>query len=421
MSKNLINIAKLGALVESAKSGIVQLAAKSNEETPKIPVEHHEEEKIETVEQLENSIMSLSGEMSPAMFQVLKSQLQVLNTISSPTMTGMMIDNLVQGLCFSMKDADSNSIPSIRESYIRLIQNYIFMAEAKMHYVVDKNKEEAIQLLTECGKMLADTFVDVAAITIPVGKSAKIVKSVSKDMFKIAGTNGKNILPTLISLFTTKKTIEEKQDEFFRTVEDLFDTFEKHTELFGKSIVINGMLSKYRKILVERFTDAKVRVIKNRKSVAELQNINKLSDEITKTLKNGDLLGMASAGLKSAFDIVLARKATQYDLQTFFIMYDAFDAEVKELKITLESEEKRLKALEQDKKKIGIFNFSEKKEASQSIEGQLAKLGEVKKEVKNAEKKLRELKEYLPEAKAIKEEINRYESRLKRIEQQYLS
>ena len=130
------------------------------------------EDIIDTVDQLQNSLVSIEAEMSPAMLQVLKSQIQVLGTISSPTMTGMMIDNLVLGLKQSMDEAEPKTIPAIRDSYIRLIQNYVFMAEAKMRYVVDKNKEEANRMLAESGKMLADTFADIAMIGIDLASLA---------------------------------------------------------------------------------------------------------------------------------------------------------------------------------------------------------------------------------------------------------
>jgi len=286
---------------------------------------------------------------------------------------------------------------------------------------VDKNKEEANRMLAESGKMLADTFADIAMIAVPAGKARKIVKSVNKNMFEIKPASGGDFFSNMVKVFNAKSVIEEKQKEFFSTIENLFDTFEKYPDLFGPSILINGMLSKYRKILVDRYADSKIKVIKNRKSVAELQKASQLSDDLMKTFKKGDIWGMVSSGVQSFFNAAISRKATQYDLQTFFMMYDAFDAELKELKAKLSEEESRLKELEQQKKQVGFFNFSGKKETAKSIEEQLAKLADCKKEVLSAEKKLKELKALLPEAKALKEDINRYESRLISIEQLYLS
>ena len=70
---------------------------------------------------------------------------------------------------------------------------------------------------------------------------------------------------------------------------------------------------------------------------------------------------------------------------------------------------------------MGSLISREKKETAKSIEEQLAKLADCKKEVLSAETKMKELKALLPEAKALKEDINRYESRLISIEQLYLS
>lgn len=418
----LLEKSKISSLVDSAKKGVNGIVKSTNLALAKEAVKTPDaKEQIETIDQLQDSLVTLEGEMSPAMLQVLKSQIQVLGTISSPTMTGMMIDNLVLGLKQSMDTAEPTTIPAIRDSYIRLIHNYVFMAEAKMRYVVDKNKEEANRLLAESGKMLADTFADIAAIAVPAGKARKIVKSVNKNMFEIKPASGGDFFSNMVKVFNAKSVIEEKQKEFFSTIENLFDTFEKYPDLFGPSILINGMLSKYRKILVDRYADSKIKVIKNRKSVAELQKASQLSDDLMKTFKKGDIWGMVSSGVQSFFNAAISRKATQYDLQTFFMMYDAFDAELKELKAKLSEEESRLKELEQQKKQVGFFNFTGKKETAKSIEEQLAKLADCKKEVLSAEKKLKELKALLPEAKALKEDINRYESRLITIEQLYLS
>lgn len=412
----------LGSVLSNATKGIDIILKKAEQVATKAEAKTSgSEDVIETVDQLQNSLVSIEAEMSPAMLQVLKSQIQVLGTIGSPTMTGMMIDNLVLSLKQSMDEAEPTTIPVIRDSYIRLIQNYVFMAEAKMRYVVDKNKEEANRMLAESGKMLADTFADIASIAVPAGKARKIVKSVNKNMFEIKPASGGDFFSNMVKVFNAKSVIEEKQKEFFGTIENLFDTFEKYPDLFGPSILINGMLSKYRKLLVERYADSKIKVIKNRKSVAELQKASQLTDDLMMTFKKGDIWGMVGSGVQSFFNSAISRKATQYDLQTFFMMYDAFDAELKELKTRLSDEECRLKELEQQKKQVGFFNFSDKKEAAKSIEEQLEKLADCKKEVSSAEKKLKELKALLPEANALKEDINRYESRLISIEQLYLS
>ena len=295
------------------------------------------------------------------------------------------------------------------------------MAEAKMRYVVDKNKEEANRMLAESGKMLADTFVEIATIAVPAGKAKNIIKSVNKNMFDIKPSSGGDFFSNMVKVFNAKTVIEEKQKEFFDTIENLFDTFEKHSNLFGPSIVINGMLSKYRKILVERYTDSKIKVIKNQKSIAELQKASLLTNDLMNTLKAGDVWGMVSSGAQSLINAALSRKAAQYDLQTFFVMYDAFDNEVKELKSNLAAEENRLKELQAQKKQIGLFNFSNKKESKNSIDEQLVRLNQCKNEVSVAENKFKELKALLPEAKALKEEINRYEARLIAIEQRYIS
>ena len=103
---------KIDSIVDGAKNALDGLSKK--EETKETTVAVKEERQIETLEELQEALAPFESEMSPAMLQVLKSQMQVLGTISSPTMTGMMIDNLVQGLEISLKGSDETVAPSIR-------------------------------------------------------------------------------------------------------------------------------------------------------------------------------------------------------------------------------------------------------------------------------------------------------------------
>ena len=90
---------KFGTLVDTAKQGVSGHVKSTDKKSSKETVKTSEPtDQIQTIDQLQDSLVSLEIEMSPAMLQVLKSQIQVLGTISSPTMTGMMIDNLVLGL-----------------------------------------------------------------------------------------------------------------------------------------------------------------------------------------------------------------------------------------------------------------------------------------------------------------------------------
>ena len=119
----LIDKKKFSSLVDTAKQGVSEFVKSADIIASKEVAKTSEsEDQIQTIDQLQESLVSFEGEMSPAMVQVLKSQIQVLGTISSPTMTGMMIDNLVLGLKQSLKEAEPSTISPIRESYTRLIQ-----------------------------------------------------------------------------------------------------------------------------------------------------------------------------------------------------------------------------------------------------------------------------------------------------------
>lgn len=213
--------------------------------------------------------------------------------------------------------------------------------------------------------------------------------------------------------------IKEKQNEFYGIIENLFDTFEKYPDLFGRSIVINGMLAKYRKVLVKRYSDSKIDIIKNRNNLGTLNRFHQLTEELTDSLKKRKWLEAAKSTVNTVLDTAFSRKTTLNDLQSFFMMYDSIDAEICQLKTDLDNEETRLKQLEDQKKSLGLFSFSQKKDSVQSIKEQQDLLKERKKQLKELELKFNELKGLFPEAKAVKEDFLRYDARLESIEMQY--
>ena len=416
----LIDFNKLQKTVK----GVSESIGSATKDTPVDKPQETLPQVINTPDEFYDALIDIRGEMSPSLLQVIKSQLQVLGVVNSSTMTGMMIDNLVQGLKLSLESADPAMTASIKQSYIQMIQNYVFMAEAKMHYMVDKNKDEAKRLLGECSKMLADSFMDAAMIAIPAGKAGKILKSVNKSMFTPRISNG-DLISKIVSFVNTKKVIEEKEKEFYDTVENLFDTFDKHPQIFGTSIIINGMLAKYKKILVARYTAEKVKIIKNQVSISELEKLSALSDNLLKSLKKISVTemvkGVAGTAIKGALDIFTARKSAQFDLEAFFVLHDSLSRQQEEVKLALDEAEKELTVLKEKHKDIGFFHFSEKKESSAKIDEQMKVIQECKKDVLATQKKLKSFQNRLPEAKAIKDDIDRYAARLTAIEEKYFT
>ena len=399
-------------------SNAIESVKETIEKVQILPVKDKEESLEDAVNSISADFGEVSEMMSPAVQQVISSQLQVLDSVSSPTLSGMMLDNVVFGLQKAIENSEKKESIEIRESFIRIIQSYTFYTEARMRYILEKNKAEAERLLGESLKMVSDSVVSVASMALPPAKASSIAMktmgALTSDLAK------KDIISNLTKIVRSKKESDEKKAEFYSFIDNLFDTFDKYDSLFGKSIVINGMLSKYRKMLVEEYANKRINLVKNSASIQSLQKADRIVDDIAKNLTNAKIIDAGAAFAKGLLSIFTKRKSSQYDLQSYFLIYEATSRELREAKKQITLEEESLKQLLEDKKGKGVFDFSGKKEANEKIQEQKQVLEEKKQAVAKVENKLNHLKDLLPEAMAIKSDIDQYESRLISIEEKYL-
>ena len=383
-----------------------------------LPPAQKEESLEEALTDISAEFMEISENMTPAMQRVIASQLQVLNVVSSPTLSGMMLDNVIYGLQKAVEGCSDQEIGTIRDSFIRIIQSYTFHTEARLRYILEKNKTEAEQLLEESLKMVSDSVVSVASMSFPPAKAStiamKAMGALTSDLAK------KDIVSSLAKIVRSKKESVEKKEEFYSYLENLFDSFDKYDSLFGKSIVINGMLSKYRKLLVEKYTNDRIDLVKNSVSVQSLQKADRVVDDIAKSLNESKYIDAVASLAKGVLSIFSKRKSSQFDLQTYFIIYESTTRELADAKKQIAAEEAALKHLLEGKRSVGMFNFSGKREANEKIEEQQRVLEEKKQLVKRLDKKIQQLKELLPDASAIKSDIDHYEAHLIAVEEKYL-
>lgn len=383
-----------------------------------LPPAQKEDSLEEALTDISAEFTEISDNMSPALQQVIASQLQVLNVVSSPTLSGMMLDNVIYGLQKATEGCSDQEVGIIRESFIRIIQSYTFHAEARLRYILEKNKTEAEQLLGDSLKMVSDSVISVASMTFPPAKAStiavKAMGALTSDLAK------KDIVSSLAKIVRSKKESVEKKEEFYSYLEILFDSFDKYDSLFGKSIVINGMLSKYRKLLVEKYRNDRIDLVKNSVSVQSLQKADRVIDDIAKNLNKAKYIDAAASLVKGVLNVFSKRKSSQYDLQTYFIIYDSTSRQLAEAKGQIVAEEDALRKLQDGKKEISMLNFSGKKEANEKIQEQQKVLEEKKQIVKQIDNKMQQLKDLLPDAMAIKSDIDHYEAHLISIEEKYV-
>ena len=199
-----INISdSVGVIADSVKS-LTNLKAKSNESS------ENTENVIDSVDSLSSFLTSLQTDASPAVTMALQSQMQLLKYVQSPTMTLMVIDNLMVCLYKALKEVEDNQQKEkLRESFASQLQSFIFITEARLRYEIDNNKDEAIRLLADAGDMLMSSINSTAMMVVPMTGSVKIGHVLPKMVNVLAEQNAQRSFLGRLIMAKGNRTIIE--------------------------------------------------------------------------------------------------------------------------------------------------------------------------------------------------------------------
>lgn len=269
----LDSIKKIQGMAEQAKNIAAQLkdaagALNSNSEyeaTP-VPIEEDSEPEvlapdssgqivINSVNQMASWLNSLPAKNTTAVaLKVMESQMQVIQFVRTPSLLGMVLDNMIATLYQTLKQTTSaQEKETTREIMSAMIQNLIFFADAQLHYMIDQNKQEAKRLLSQAGDMLAKSVANVAVFTAgPAAVADVVLKNIFDSEEVQNGFFGK-----LIGWISDRKLVEEKKRDFDQTLQNMFETFDRYSSLLGTSIQIHGMLSRYEKQVMASYSRPK--------------------------------------------------------------------------------------------------------------------------------------------------------------------
>ena len=213
---------------------------------------------IDSVEDLTEWIISVQPSASRSAALLLQSHLQIINYVSAPSITGMMVDNIIVSLYRSLEIAESETEKKLlQESYASLLQGAVFVSEARLHYEIKRNKDEAMMILSNASNMLAQSISNTAIL---VARSDKDERPVVSNIFDSASLH-KRSLAQMVAIRNKSENIEELKKEHNMMLYNLFQTLDKYYSLIGPSIQIHGLLSRYVGPLVEEYKAGKKREI----------------------------------------------------------------------------------------------------------------------------------------------------------------
>lgn len=382
---------------------------------------------ISTIDGMKTWLTNLGQDTTPALMQTLQMQLQVLKHVQSPSMTGMALDNMILYLSKAVNTATNDSeLANIREAFASMIQNYFFMQEANLRCAQLKDREEGTKLLTQAGEMLSDAVTKTA--TALTGSTIDMATTVVRNIFEAEAVQ-KGYIKNLFAWIGDKKQLKAKEKEFNQTLEMLFDTFDLHAALLGPSILIKGMLSRYRKAILEYHQNEKLQMYIDRGHKIDAQKLTDLSSGVVATttaivtkrpLKALSGLTMALSGAAGLVADKINSNKTGLDIKAYCTLQDALEVECNKLQEELSKMESEITSLKQQHKELGMLQFAEKKELQQKIDLKVEEKDAVYNALKTTKEKLAEMKQLFPDAYAIKAELDQLEEKLIAIENKFL-
>lgn len=382
---------------------------------------------ISTIDGMKTWLTNLGQDTTPALMQTLQMQLQVLKQLQSPSMTGMALDNMILYLSKAVNTAQNDTeLANIREAFASMIQNYFFMQEANLRCAQLKDREEGAKLLTQAGEMLSDAVTKTA--TALTGSTIDMATTVVCNIFEAEAVQ-KGYIKNLFAWIGDKKQLKAKEKEFNQTLEMLFDTFDLHAALLGPSILIKGMLSRYRKAILEYHQNEKLQMYIDRGHKIDAQKLTDLSSGVVATttaiitkrpLKALSGLTMALSGAAGLVADKINSNKTGLDIKAYCTLQDALEVECNKLQEELSKMESEITSLKQQHKELGMLQFAEKKELQQKIDLKVEEKDAVYNALKTTKEKLAEMKQLFPDAYAIKAELDQLEEKLIAVENKFL-
>lgn len=363
---------------------------------------------ITSIGGLESFVSSLESGASPAVMLALKSQMQVLQYVQSPTMTMMAIDNVLTCLYKSLQSAGSDKEKeALRDSYSSLIQSFIFVNEAQLRYEIEEDKQETINLLSQAGNMLSSSVQTVASMA-----TGGVMDSIPK----IANVLAKNdeqdsFLGKLIKAKGKKEMIEEKKRSFDETLMYIFETLGNYAQLIGPSIQLHGMLKRYADGLVKRYQSAQYESAIKKLNGNDISQIEALLGE--EALQNKEKGSAIVGGVKTLFKMVSDVVApTVYDYEALNEVKTKLENNLKGYEAQIEKLSSDIETARTELEQSSSFNFSRNSKLKGIIESSEVEKNKRKQLVLDCRQRI-ELIDKITEP--IKDGIVQFETKLRNI------
>lgn len=366
---------------------------------------------------------------SPSAMQALQSQMQILNFVKSPTLTGMAVDTMIMCLYKAIQSSTNETErEAVRESFALMIQSFMFFNEAQLQYEINSNKEEGIQLLSQAGDILSKSVVSVATLVASGGAAAPQIANVVVGNVFGQQNEQQSFFGKIVSYIGEKERIEERKVQHIDSLNNAFTTFDRYASMIGPSIVLHGMLERYGKQLIENFEEQKTKYIIDKVlpnlEVPGLKESDTMSDVIDTTLT------ILTFGILQSSDKEKEIKKNLSARDYILLLRDKVSERLSDCKRTLTNDKKDLAQKKQEydnmstimlqaknglNKKFEVVSASMIKAGSElnaEIESLESSIRENEKKVASAKKDLAQVDSLIEKLNELKPEIDAYAAKI---------
>jgi len=381
---------------------------------------------VTSLEGLHAWLTNAQSNASPSILEIVQTQLMTLQSIKSPVLQGMALDTLLQSLYQSLENEENEIIQkNIRNIYASMVQNMFFFSEAKLCYAIQKNKDEALSLIGQAGDQLSGTVMKVAKMM--GGGTPLQIANLFADAPAQTG-----FFSEVCNWISDRNAVQKSIADYRKSLENMFESFDRYSSLLGPSILIQGMLAKYRVELVGMKKQEKLQPIidkiKSKKNGAFIQNLGESLKKNTSSTKGlfatiaqpAGVVNLASSIVTSVGSYLAdsdLSNAGEIDAMITAIDYRENILSECESKLKTIKEEKN--ELVSRKSQLGILKASEKQQVEQLIQEKDKEIETLTTEIKEANKSLEVLDEFVPHLHELKTELDKYEAELVRIENEF--
>lgn len=228
---------------------------------------------------------------------VIKAQSQILSVVNSPVMMRVPVDRFVNLLNRALEAAtDDGQKANLKDDFASMFQNLFSFLDIKVNYLTEHKEDEAKEFARQAGEDLAMCIRNIAKVVASEnGVSVDVRNPLSTAQAQ------SDFLKKTLSMAKDSSDIRRKADDYRNNLQDVFNLFDVYSAVIGPSILFHGLLSKYRRVLVEIRKDELMAPIRKKYNSMATEKALKTIGKAFMPESLKDLTNPARYALKTAY------------------------------------------------------------------------------------------------------------------------